>query len=121
MRWLWAHRPGEHCSLLFFFAGGADPFFHLIEILGQGAASGGGEAVLGAGAAAFAELDAGNVLRFLEFAGMHAAIAVGSLQDALEIVEGEGFVSGKRADDAQANAFMNQAVEFGERKYAGSA
>jgi hypothetical protein len=43
---------------LLFFAGGANPFFHLIKVLGQGASSGGGEAVFGARDAAFEKLDA---------------------------------------------------------------
>ena len=106
---------------LFFFASRADPFFHLIEILGQGAASGRSQAVFGARHAAFEKFYAGNVLRFLEFAGVNAEIAVGSFEDALEIVEGERLVGGKSAHDAQANAFVNQAVEFGEREHAGSA
>ncbi len=108
-------------SALLFFASRADPFFHLIEVLGQGAAPGESKAVFGARDAAFEKLDARNVLRFLEFAGVNAEIAVSGLKNALEIVEGERLVGGESADDAEANAFVNQAVEFGEREHAGSA
>ena len=96
------------------FAGDADPFFHLVEVFGEGAAAGGGEAVLGAGDAAFKKFHAGNVLRFFELAGVDAEVAVGGLEDALEVVEAEGVVGGEGADDAEANAFVDQAIEFGE-------
>jgi hypothetical protein len=86
----------------------------LIEIFGEGAASGGGEAVFGAGDAAFEKLYAGNVLGFFEFAGVDAEVAVGGFEDALEVVEAEGIVGGEGADDAEADALVDQAVEFGE-------
>src|ERR1700730_1624369 len=38
---------------LLLFPSDADPFFHLIEVLGEGAAAGRGEAIFGAGDAAF--------------------------------------------------------------------
>src|ERR1700689_4300604 len=53
-------------------AGDADPFFHLVEVFGQGAAAGCGQAVFGAGDAAFEKLYAGNVLRLFELAGVDA-------------------------------------------------
>jgi len=96
------------------YAGYADPFFHLIEVFGESAAAGGGEAIFGAGDAAFEKLYAGNVLGFLELAGVDAEIAVGGLQDTLEIVEAEGVVGGEGADDAETDALVNQAIEFGE-------
>ena len=111
--------PGSIAALLF-FASGADPFFHLIEILSQRAASGWGEAVFGARDAAFEKLDAGNVLGFFELAGVHAEIAVGSFEDAFEIVESQGFIGGESADNAEANAFVNQAVELRKREHTGN-
>ena len=96
------------------FAGDADPFFHLIQVFGEGAAARDGEAVFGAGDAAFKEFYAGDVLRFFEFAGVDAEISVSGFEDALEVVEAEGIVGGEGADDAEANAFVDEAVEFGE-------
>jgi hypothetical protein len=96
------------------FAGNADPFLHLIEVFGEGAAAGRGEAIFGAGDAAFEELYAGNVLGFFELAGVDAEIAVGGFEHALKVVEAEGIVSGEGADDAEADALVNQAIELGE-------
>jgi hypothetical protein len=53
-------------------------------------------------------------LRFFELASVDAEVAVGGLEDAFEIVEAEGIVGGQGADDAKANAFVNQAIEFGK-------
>ena len=102
-----------------FFAGDANPFLHLVEVLGEGAAAGGGQAVFGARDAPLKKLDAGDVLRFLEFAGVNAEIAVGGFEDALEVVEAERIVGREGADDAEANALVNQAVEFREFRSAG--
>ena len=45
---------------------------------------------------------------------MHAQVAVGGLEHALEVVEAERIVGGERADDAEADALVNQAIEFGK-------
>jgi len=45
---------------------------------------------------------------------MDAEVAVGGFEDALEVVEAEGIVGGEGADDAEADALVDQAVEFGE-------
>jgi len=95
-------------------AGDADPFFHLIQVFGEGAAAGGGEAVFGAGNAAFEEFYAGDVLRFFEFAGVDAEISVSGFEDAFEVVEAEGVVGGEGADDSEADAFVDQAIELRE-------
>ena len=97
-----------------FFAGDADPLFHLVEVLGESAAAGGGQAVFGAGYASFKKLHAGNVLGFFELAGVHAEVAVGGFEHALKVVEAERIVGGEGADDAEADALVNQAIEFGE-------
>src|SRR5215467_3470 len=97
-----------------FFAGYADPFLHLIEVLGEGAAAGGGEAVFGARDASFEKFYAGNVLGLFELAGVDAQVAVGGFQDTLEVVEAQGFVGGESADDAEADALVDEAIEFGE-------
>ena len=115
--WLQCSFPSQ--SLLtklwsLFFPSNADPLFHLIEIFGQGSSAGGGQAIFGARNASFKKLDAGNVLGLLELAGVHAEIAVGGLEHALKVVEAQRIVGCERTDDAEANALMNQAIEFGE-------
>ena len=69
---------------------------------------------MGARDAAFEEFDAGNVVGFLELAGVNTEVAVGGFEDALEIVETERFVGGESADDAEADPLVNEAIEFGE-------
>ena len=53
-------------------------------------------------------------MRFFELAGVDAEVAVGGFEDALEVVEAEGIVGGEGADDAETDAFVDQAIEFGE-------
>jgi hypothetical protein len=86
----------------------------LIEVLRQGAAAGGGEAIFGARDASFEKLYAGDVLCLFEFAGVDAEIAVCGFEDAFEIVKAEGLVGGESAYDSQANALVNQAIELRE-------
>ena len=105
--------------LKLFFAGEANPFFHLIEVLRQGAAARGGEAVVGARDAAFEIFQAGDVFGLFEFAGVNAEVAVGGFENAFEIVEAEAFVGGESADDSEAHALVNQTIEFRERNRAG--
>ena len=105
---------GSQCQGQLFFAGDADPFFHLVEVFGEGAAAGGGQAIFGAGDAAFEKFYAGNVLGFFEFAGVDAEIAVSGFEHAFEVVEAEGIVGGEGADDAEADALVDEAIEFGE-------
>ena len=47
---------------------------------------------------------------------MDAEVAVGGFENALEVIEAEAGVGGECADDAEANALVNQTVEFGELK-----
>ena len=95
-------------------SGEADPVLHLIEVVGEGAAAGGGETVLGAGNAGFEKFQAGNVFGFFEFAGVDAEVAVGGFEDAFEVVEAEAGVGGESADNSEPDALVDQAVEFGE-------
>ena len=88
--------------------------FHLIEIFREGAAAGGGQAVLGAGDAGFEIFQAGNVVGFFEFAGVDAEVAVGGFENAFEVFEAEALVGGEGADDAEADALVDKAVELGE-------
>ena len=46
-------------------------------------------------------------------------VAVGRFENALEVVEAEAGIGGESAYDAEANALVNQTVEFGELESAG--
>lgn len=94
------------------FSRQANPLFHLIKILGEGAAASRCKPVFGARHSSFEEFYARNVFRFFKFARVHAQVTVGGLKDALEIVKCERLVCGERADDAQADALVNQTIEF---------
>jgi hypothetical protein len=86
----------------------------LIEVFSEGATAGRGEAIFGAGDAAFEKFYAGNVLGFFELAGVDAEIAVGGFEHALEVVEAEGIVRREGADYAKTDALVNEAIELGE-------
>ena len=90
----------------------------MIEIFFEGFASGGGEAVFGAGDASFKKLGAADVVGFLKFAGVDAEIPVSGFEQALEIVEAERIVDGESADNAEAETLVNQAIEL--RQFGGT-
>ena len=81
------------------------------EVLLERAAAGGGEAVFGPRHAARERLLAGDVLRVFELAGVDAQVAVGRVQQPLEIVERQPIVDGQRADDAEAEALVDEPIE----------
>ena len=93
--------------------------FHLIEIVGKGAAAGGGEAVFSARDTRLEIFQAGNVFGLFEFAGMNAKVAVSRSKDALEVVEAEAWVGGEGAHDSETNALVDESVKFGELESAG--
>ena len=105
-------------NIYLFFAGQADPFLHLVKILGKGAAPCRREAVFGARYASLEIFQAGDVFGLFEFAGMHAEIAVSSFKDALEVVKAEAGVGCEGADDTKAHALVYKAVELGELEIA---
>jgi len=53
-------------------------------------------------------------LGFFELASMYAEVAIGSFEDTLEVVEAERIIGCEGADDAEADALVNQAIELGE-------
>ena len=81
------------------------------EVLLERAPAGGGQAVFRARHARRERFLDGDVLRVLELARVHAEVAVGRLQQALEIGERQAFVDRQRADDAQPEAFVDEAIE----------
>ena len=50
---------------------------------------------------------------------MDAQVAVGDAEKLLELIEGERGVNGQGADDCEARAFVNQAIEIGAAAVAG--
>jgi len=53
-------------------------------------------------------------LGFFELASMYAEVAIGSFEDTLEVVEAERIIGCEGADDAEADALVNQAIKLGE-------
>src|SRR6202042_2790592 len=45
--------------------------------------------------------------------GVDAEVAVGGVEQPFQLREGQRLVDGKRAQDAQSQALMNQTIEFG--------
>src|SRR2546425_7300751 len=85
----------------------------MIEIALESAAARRCEAVFGFRHAAFEGLRAGDILRVLELARVHADVAVGGLEQLFQVVEGERFIHGKRAHDTEPHALMDDPVEIG--------
>jgi hypothetical protein len=91
---------------------GSNDGFHVVEILLESLAPRGGEAVFGLGNTAFEGLAAGDVIGLFQFAGVDAEITVTSVEEFFQLVEGEGSVSGKGADNTEAKTLVNQAVKM---------
>src|SRR5438105_5921516 len=96
----------------------ADQGFHVVEIALQGAAARSRQPVLGLGDAAGERLAARDVLRLLQLAGVHAQVAVGRLEEPLQLVEGQRVVHRQRAHDAETHALVDQPVELGRAQRA---
>src|SRR5262252_1988908 len=105
-------KPSKKKALL--LARQPNPLLHLIEIFRQGSPSRGSQPVLGSRHAPLKKLYAGNVLRLLQLARVHAQVSVGCFQDAFQIVEAQRIVRRQRADDSQPDAFVNQPVQLGK-------
>src|SRR5262249_49923281 len=70
----------------------ADDRFHVDEVLLECATAGSGQIVFGPRDAAFERLLAHDVLGVFELSRMHAQVAVGRVEQALEVVEREALV-----------------------------
>src|SRR5207249_5535433 len=82
------------------------------QILLERAAAGRGQAVLRARNASLEHLVARDVLRVLELARMDAEIAVGRLQQPLQVVERQPLVHRQRTDDAETKTLVNEPIEL---------
>src|SRR5579863_513334 len=99
-------------KILHLLAGARDELLHLVQIGVERFPARGSEAVFGAGDASLEKLVAAEIAGRLQFLRVHAKVAVGGLEDALEIIETQGIVDGEGADDAKTQALVNQAIEF---------
>src|SRR5919205_3788683 len=88
-----------------------DQRFHMVQVALKRAATGLGQTIFGLRNPSIEGFRAGDVLRFLQLAGMHAEVAVRRLEERLEIAEAERLVDGERADDPQAHPLVNQAIQ----------
>src|SRR6185503_6523934 len=85
---------------------------HVIQIPQQRGLAGRRQAELGAGRAAVKRLETRDVAGFLELARVHAQVAVGGLQQLLQVGEAEDRRRGQRADDAEPETLVDQAIEM---------
>src|SRR3981189_2843457 len=92
------------------FAGALNKRFHFGEVGFEGFAAGGGELVFRSRNSALEAFVANDVVGILEFAGMHTEVAVGGVEEAIEIREAQRVVDREGADDAEAKAFVDDAV-----------
>jgi hypothetical protein len=92
-------------------ASGLNESFHVIEVTGESFPPVFSEPVFGFRHAAFERFAALHVAGFFELAGMDAEIAVGCIEQLLEIVERDVFIRREGADDPEADPFVNDTVQ----------
>src|SRR6266446_3476579 len=102
--------PKKNASPL---SGGVNQRFHVVQVALQRAPPGGGEPILGLRYPPLERLAAGDVLRLLEPARVHAQVAVRGLEQRLELVEAQRIVHGERAHDAEPDPLVDEPVELG--------
>src|SRR5947199_4002673 len=90
---------------------GLDDRFHVVEVALQRPPSRGGQPVFGLRHPPLEILLTGDVAGLLELAGMDAQVAVGRLEQLLEVVEAQVVVDRQRADDPQPHSLVDEAVE----------
>src|ERR1019366_3669928 len=95
------------------FTRGLDQRFHVIQVALQGAPPGGRQPVIRARHAASEALGAVHVPALLQLPCMNTEVTVGSIQQFLELAEGQRRVHSEPAENAQTEAFVDQAVELG--------
>src|SRR3989454_1395894 len=95
---------------------GSNQCLHVIQIPLQGSAARRRQAVLGLRQPPVKRFAARDVGRFFELARVYAQVAVGGLQQRLQLIEGERVIDRQRAHDPQPHPLVDQAVE--RRRYA---
>src|ERR1051326_3096273 len=89
----------------------ADNALHVVEVVLQRAAAAGRQPVLGPRNASVERLGAVDVLGLFQLARVHAQVAVGRVEQRLQLVERELAVYRQRAQDAKTHALVDQPVE----------
>src|ERR1035441_8609349 len=102
---------------LLLFPRGLDECFHVVQVALQRTPPGGRQPIIGARHAAGEALGAVHVPGLFQLPCMNTEVTVGSIQQFLEFAEGQRRVHSERAENAQAEAFVNQAVELGGIAY----
>src|ERR1035437_9875041 len=93
-------------------AHGPDQRFHVVQVAIERTPPGGRHPVIGARYAARKALGGGHIPGFFQLPCVDTQVTVGGIQQFLEFVEGQRLVDGERAENAQAQAFVDQAVEL---------
>src|SRR5215207_3693459 len=101
----------DFCISCSAFPDGANERLHVIDVPLQGATAVRGELVLRPWHSALERLRAGDVLRVLELARMHAQVSVGGAEQELEVIERHGVIGRERAHDPEPHALVDQAIE----------
>src|SRR5262249_41580897 len=83
----------------------------MVEVALEGSASDRGDRVFGLRDASLERLRAADVAGFLELARVHAQVAVRRLHEFFQIVERQGLVHRQRAQNAEAEALVNQPIQ----------
>ena len=89
-----------------------DERFHMAEVTLQSSTTRGSQFVFGFWQPAFEIFRTRDISGFFEFARVDAEIAVGCIQQALKITEAQSFIRGERADDAEAQALVDQTIQI---------
>src|ERR1700737_1181490 len=89
----------------------ADQRFHVGQVPRELAAAHRGEPVLGPRPPAVEALGTGDIVGFLELAGVNAQVAVARFEQRLQLIERERLDGGERAHHAEADAVMDEVVE----------
>src|SRR5690349_11507798 len=92
--------------------GAPDDRLHVGQVALQRPPAGGAQAILRPGHPPLERLGAEDVGGLLELARVYAQVAVGGLQQALELVEGERLVDRERAHDGETHPLVDEPVEL---------
>jgi len=86
--------------------------FHVAEIVFQRAPAGSCQLVFCLRQTSFEVLRDRDVACVFEFAGMDAQVPIGCVHQVLQITECHRFIRSERADNPQAQSFMNQSIKI---------
>src|SRR5262245_23041050 len=91
---------------------GANQCFHVFEVPLQRLPSRGAQPVFSPGEPTFERLGASDVPGLFQLPSVHAQVAVGSLEQPLQLVERQGLVYRQRAHNGQPHPLVNEPVQL---------